>query len=345
MEIWRSIAHGASSAWRTVVGLPGSIGRSTRGLWHFISQTASGADYILSHPFAAAVNSLSLLAGLLTGNMRAAQDAANRVIGLQNGSVGAATVQWVKGQLARLQAWVKGQVWLLNDKIKVAIITADAHAYAMVAADARRWHKAITRARAYAARLAKLTLQTVQRQAASAYDAQLHGRLDLITKVAEDLAGRQPELAGLVKDIATGAVDLLGVEDPLARIALGFALTHLIDRASIDRPIAALTGDLLGPLLGQPKPKDLHGVISDIAQRLGALEANWATFMHDGGPEILQAGKEWASITSILTDAGLLAFFGAMTVDPSRWAADVSAVAGTPVNDAIIAVSGLISRA
>lgn len=345
MGLFRSLMHGAASAWDALVGLPGKVGSAGRGLWSYTKQVASGMDYLLSHPVEGTVNALSMFTGLLTGNIRAAQAAANRVLGIGQGSVGGATVSWVNGRIAWLMAWVRGQVFVLDDKIKVAIITADVHTYQAIQADSRRWHKAVAAARAYARRMARWALQTVQRQASSAYDAALPDRLSLITKVAEDLGVRQPELAALIGDISKGAIDLLGIEDPLARIALGFALNHLIDRAAVDRPIAALVSDLLGPILGQPKPHDLHDVISDIAKRLAALEGNWATFMADGGPEVLQAGREWAGITSILADAGLLAFFGAMTTDPTRWAADVSAVAGAPVNDAIIAVSGVLSRA
>lgn len=344
MGVFRSIGHWASNAWQSLLGLPSSAGRYGRDIWHFISATANGADYMLSHPFEATVNTLSLLGGLITGNMRAASSAANRLIGVQQGQVGPATQRWVIGLVGKLRAWVVGEVWLLNDKIKVAIITADSHAWQMVHQELIRRRKAVALERARRERADRHVLQTVQREAASGYAAGLPDRGGLVKELADLIASRNPAVKGLTSDLVRGLLDLLAVDDPLARIALGIVVNHLIDRVAVDKPIAALLGDLAGPLLGQPQPHDLHDVIQDLAKRIGAIEGWQATFMADGGPEILQAGKEWASITSLAVDAGLLAFFGAMTVEPERWAADVSGALAAPVNDTIAAASGLLSR-
>lgn len=344
MKWWEDITGFGKYLWQGALNLPTAIKQWGTDAWRFTNKVAQGFDYFVTHPMESTVGTLQLLAELLTGNIRAANQTAGRLEGFIGQNVGGATRSWVLRLYRQLVASLDQTASQLATRIAQRYMQARAYAARLVALDRRAWRHALAQLRAQLLRSIRATHQQIEREAASAYDAQLPDRLTLVTRLTELLAGRQPELRGATSLVARAVIDLLGVDDPLARIALGFAIRDLVDKAAIDAPIAALVRDLAGPLLGEPKPRDLHDVISQIAQRLEALESWQATFMADGGPEILQAGKDWSALTGIATDAALLGFFGLMTTDPTGWAREVAAVAGTPVNDAIIATAGLLSR-
>lgn len=344
MNWWRSIAHFGSGLWQGLLNLPGNVKNAATGLWHFTNQVAQGFDYVLSHPLESLSGTVQIIGDLLTGNLRAANQMAGRIEGFVHSTVPQVTRAWVMRLYRQLAAALDATEAQLARLIATTRAAAETYARHQVRLEVRARQRAITAEHGQMMAQVRAALQTVQREAASAYDGHLPGRLDAIDRLAGLLAGRQPELAGLLRLVSRGVLDLLGVEDPLARLALGFVIRRLADNAAIDRPIAALIGELAGPLLGDPRPRDLHGVIADIALRLDALEGWQQTFMADGGPEILQAGQGWASITSLTADSALLAFFGLMTADPAAWAASITDTVAAPVNDAMIAISGLISR-
>lgn len=199
------------------------------------------------------------------------------------------------------------------------------------------------RSEAYTRARVQWALGLIQKSAASGYAATLKGRQDVLVRLADDIVTRDPLIRGLVSDVIKGILDLATVEDPILRIGLGFILREIINRLGIDKAMGELLDALLADILGHKQPDNLHDVIMSIGNRLNALEGQWQQFMEDGGPEILQAGKEWKAITSLLADAGLAAFFGAMVADPRAWANDITATAEPVINSAIAGFSDIMS--
>jgi len=126
---------------------------------------------------------------------------------------------------------------------------------------------------------------------------------------------------------------LLSVDDPIARITIGFLIKEVIDRLGIDKALGALIHNLLAPLLGQPVPHDLHDVIADLSARMIADETQWAQFFDDGGSQVEQAGKDWRNITGPVSSVAIVAFTAAAVADPSVWAKDIADTVGRVVND------------
>lgn len=187
-------------------------------------------------------------------------------------------------------------------------------------------------------------LATVQQQAATAYNAGLHDRLGVVGGILEDIAGHTPIIKDAVELALKSLVDVENVDDPVLRYILNKAIDEIVNNAEVDRAAGNLAQSLLGPLLGQPKAKGLHDVVADISTRLGALEAQWATFMRDGGPEVEQAGSEWKAVTGIIVNAGFLGMTGLAMADPAAWAAGISDTIGTAGNDALGGIVDLIGN-
>lgn len=188
-------------------------------------------------------------------------------------------------------------------------------------------------------------LATVQTEAASGYKAGNSQRMGAINKLIDELANHNPAVKGLVSDLVKLIVDILGAENPVERAAITFLLTQIIDKLGIDKVAGTLLSALLGDLIGNPNPGNLHDVTKDLASRISTLENQWSDYMADGGPELHQAGHEWKALSSLTADAALLAFFGFAVVNPDAWAKDVAGTAGALVNGTIGGVSTLIRKA
>ena len=152
---------------------------------------------------------------------------------------------------------------------------------------------------------------------------------------------RNPELRDMVGVAIKAILDLVSVDDPLARIALGFVIRDLIDKLGVDKLVGNLIQDLLAPILGEPKPRNLHAVIADMGQRLVAAESFEETFTADGGSEVEQAGRLWRDITQPAAAAAIVAFTATAIVNPDGWAKTITAIAGTPANDLVTATANL----
>lgn len=210
------------------------------------------------------------------------------------------------------------------------------------------WHRdwrLHQRAAAYARQQDKALHQLIEREAASGYRAQYQGRLVAITGILGHLISRVPFLRDIIGKIIGGVIDLAGVEDPVARWVLTVLMTRVVGRLGVDKAAGQFAQDLLTPILGQPKPRDIHDVINDISQRMNAMERQWARFFADGGSQVEQAGKEWQAVTGPLADVALLAFFGAAVNDPARWAKDVQGTIGRPLEAVLGATADLIKKA
>jgi hypothetical protein len=264
---------------------------------------------------------------------------------------------WIFGHyVAPIRPWVRKLLAALRQRIAYLFALAYLHMHVLyvrgrkytqylVGVERRRRIRDFKRSEAYTRQQVKLALQTVQREAASGYRTGFRDRLSLIARLAELAGVRNPVVSGLVKTVVTGIIDLIGVENPVARIALGFIIKRIIGKIGIDAPIGQLIDRLAAPLLGNPKPRNLHDVIMDLSGRIGSVEQQWAQFMEDGGPELLQAGREWKGITSVLGNVALLAFTAQLATDPDAWAREVAGALGDPVNAVMSGMADLIGKA
>lgn len=253
-------------------------------------------------------------------------------------------VRMLLARIAALQRWTAAQLlalrilmmWLyLAARLYARQLTAAEHK-AMVTAVAREHHQMLAGLRA--------TLAEVQKEAASGYNSGTPDRKSVIQKLLQDLAVTNPAVKGLVSDLVGLVIDVETIDNPVIRFLASKLLAQIIDRLGVDKVIGNLLGRLLQPLMGQPRAAGLYDVTKDVAQRLTALEAQWAEFMTDGGPEVEQAGREWKDIASLATDVGLLAFLGLAVADPAAWATGIADTVGPVANGAMTGVADLLGK-
>lgn len=344
MGIIKTVLGWATGAWNALTGGLANPVQALTALWHYISSVHDVLAWLAATPVLRFFR--SVLANLTAIGL--ALDALRDLLGRLPTWIWVHQVLPVKVQLTNriiaLTAWAVLQFYFVHQLIEQRYQQALAYTRLQVGIERAARIKA-DRAEA-AARVAgdKATLATVQQEAASAYNAGLHARLGLIGQIVDDIAGHTPVIKQLVTLLLRYLVDIENIDDPALRWLLNKAITELVNNASIDRAAGDLAQGLLGPIIGQPRPRDLHGVVLDIAARLSALETDWAQFMKDGGPEVEQAGEQWKEITGVIADVGLLAFIGQAAVNPTAWAAEVSGTIGVVADGAVTGIVDLIGR-
>lgn len=342
MNWWDSVVNWAKSAWGGISGAVGSAGGALGGIWRYITSLATALQYMMSHPITGIVNALAMFAGLVTGNLHDAGLSARRAIGWYDQNRLNPTKQWVTRQFNVVYALLASDLKMLIRTILDYYGRAKAYALVLVKEEQKDRIAGDQRSEAYTRQQVKLALALIQKEAASGYALTLQQRMSLITRLADVIVTRNPLVKDAMSIIIRGLLDILAIDNPLARLALGFAITQVVDRLGLDKVAGTLLRDLMAPILHDSAPSNLHDVIEQIGLRLNAQEAQWAQFMADGGPEILQAGEQWRDITGLATDAALLAFLGLAVADPRAWARDVAAVAGPVVGGAVAGVTAVL---
>lgn len=345
MGIIKTVLGWAGSAWAALFGAGTNPVDALTKLWHYVTSVHDVLAWLAGIPILRFIRAVLLDLLTLGQALTAIRDALRR---LPNW-IWAHEVNPVKvaltNRIIALTAWAVLQFYFTHQLIEQRYQQALAYARALVAAERAQRIRA-DQAEAAARVLGdKVTLATVQQEAASAYNAGLHERLGLIGSIVDDIAGHTPLVKDAVIILLRGLVDLENIDDPLLRFLLNKAITEVVNNAAIDRAAGELAQGLLGPLIGQPKPRDLHGVIADVVARLAALETDWAKFMKSGGPEVEQAGEEWKEITGVLVDVGFLGFVALAVTDPVAWAAGVSDSIGVVADGALTGIVDLINRA
>jgi hypothetical protein len=245
--------------------------------------------------------------------------------------------QYVKA-IAQLKRDVRRLVRLIY--VTTATVLAVALRAVRMERDARV--HAVKLAEAKAAREDRMLHQTIEREAASAYQIQRDTRTALIVRLLEFAVTRNPELRDIIGVAIKAVLDLATIDDPVARLALGFVIRDLVDKLGVDKLIGNLVRDLLTPILGEPKPRNLHAVIADMGARLVTAEGFEATFTADGGSEVEQAGRLWRDLTNPAAAAGIVAFTAAAIIDPNGWARTITELVGTPANALITDTANLL---
>jgi len=252
---------------------------------------------------------------------------------------------YINRQIAQL----KHQMILLIDVVYSAVFKMYSQAVAvasvMVTRERSQRQAAVAQAEAQARNLVRVLHSTIEAEAASAYRGGYPGRVSAITTLIRVIESNDPVMAALTKRLIGLVLDLASIDNPIARLVIGFVLRRIINGLGIEKPLGNLISDLLNPILADVRPHDLHGVILDISARLAAMEGQWSTFFADGGSQVEQAGQEWQKITSAAGDLAILGFIGEAAANPQGWATALNDTVGATIDATASAVAALIGKA
>lgn len=340
MNWFRSLIGLGGKAWGAISGAGGEAASIGTGLWRMVRQTGQGLTDIITHPLTNAMNAVANVLTAASGDGIAFLRALLRVEPHVNLTMIRPLRLQFGRQLAALRARISYLIGLVYAYVNARITATRHYAWSLVHHERIARRRADRRQEAFTRRHVRWSLALVQREAASGYALTNHQRLGIIGTLADAIVNRNPVVRDIVGRLVQGATDLAEIDDPVLRIALGFIVKELIKRLGVDKAMGVMLDDLLGPLVGQARPRNLHDVIEAIGTRLDALEGQWVTFYKDGGAQILQAGQEWKGITGLTADLGMALFLGLMVADPAGWAAEVADVVGPVVGGAVDAVNG-----
>ena len=215
--------------------------------------------------------------------------------------------------------------------------TGDADSRQQAAAGIKALDDQLTASLANVLKYAQSLPGLIDTRAANGYDPTLRARATLLTRLLDTVAAHNPAVAGLVSDLAKYAIDLAGIDDPIARIAAQLLLKQVIDRLGVDTALQAMLSDLLGGIFGGGQPKTLQDVTADIGNRLDALEAGQAALA-----PLAPEADNLHELGTVIFDAALLAYLVAAVADPAGTADDTQAVLAVTVDPLLTPVRSLL---
>lgn len=118
--------------------------------------------------------------------------------------------------------------------------------------------------------------QTINMEAATGYQSTAQDRKSTIQKAASDIVSDLPIIKSIVGRIVGLALDLIEIDQPELRLLLGFVLKELINHLGVEQAAGAALSALVGPILGEAPPRNLHDTIARLGQDNNA-NANWIT--------------------------------------------------------------------
>lgn len=232
-----------------------------------------------------------------------------------------------------LQTWTAAYVQKVLTPLKAAV-------WALQAAVWRIQHILIPQ-------VIKYIFQTINQEAATGYASTADERKSAIQQAAQDIVSDLPIVKEIVGRLVTIALDLVEIDNPLLRIALGWLLKELINHLGVEDAAGAAFAALLQPLLGQAPPKNLHDTIVALANDNNA-NAQWIA--NEGQPLItdLAADQRIGQVaTEVLGGALGVAGLVLMARDPQRAGTIMVDVmkAGLPVLAAVSLGTGQVVQA
>lgn len=245
-------------------------------------------------------------------------------------------------QITALRAWIFGQLKDVYYILAFTITVLRSQLTMLIRAETMARIKAIAHAEALAKQEVRALHQAIEREAASAYRSGNAGHLSAISILGDAISAAEPTVKHLVGRIVQYAIDLAEVDNPLIRFVAVKLLSYLIDKLGIDKIAGDMLSSLVVPVGHLGAPNGLPEVVTAICGRLAGLEKWNATFMADGGPEIIHAGEQWRNIDSPVVSLTLLGLFTSMVVTPDQWATVMSDTIGTVVSDTITSVADMI---
>lgn len=202
----------------------------------------------------------------------------------------------------------------------------------------------LTALRAYVNTVRKAIIKQVDDEASAGYRAGSTEHQTLIGRVLDLLVTHDPAVKALVSRLAGMILDLIELDQPELRIAASLIVRELVNHFGIDTVLGRLLHDVMSPLIGGAPPATLTDTVTDVCQRLDALEGFRTTFAEDGGQDLLDLGKFLESLNSAGMDAAMVAFLAAAAIDPVATASgtvDAAEPLATAAADALKALLGL----
>lgn len=342
MGFFSTLLSWAKSVWNALGTAAGDVTGALEKLWHYITSVHDFFAWLAGFPMLDLFRGLVNYARDIGIAYTALLKMAARIGAWINLHLILPWVRYLQRQIANLAAKETRDVrMLIADDIE-GLRQAEAYTDHLTAIEHRAMLAAVAAEHAQMLAQIKALHQAIESEAASGYSGGQHDRISDIAGVLDDIAARNPAVRAIIGALVKDALDLVGVENPLARITIGLLLKQVITRTGVDAAAAGLVERLLGAAAAEGHPKTLHDVIRALDARLTAVEGQWAEFMKHGGPEIIQAGEDWKSITGLLGDGAILATFGLSVADPRAWATGISDTLGVVTADTIKAVSGLL---
>ncbi len=341
MSVWDTVRHWASTAWHDFTGAVSDPVTAFQSLWKFVSTVNTTQQWLMRFPLWRQLVTMADVVQQLVNAVRMIGDALDRIGAFVRQEITEPLRRQLLAVIRADRARERRDVWVLQSLIWRVQQWLVAYVIRGLAVERSNRRSAVAAARRYAAAVAAAALAAVQREATTAYATGLKGRLSVVERIIEDLAGRNPLVKDVESKAITAIIDLASIEDPALKLLIGFLVNRIVASAGTDTVAGDLLKRLVGPLVEDTRPKTLYGVIKDVSARLGALEQQQQQFMADGGPEVENAGRQWNAITSLAADAAILAFTGQAVIDPAAWAAEITTVAGGPANDILTGIVNL----
>lgn len=311
------------------------------GIWHWVNGVASGIGHFIGGPIAGALKAIQVALKDIAEAYLDFITAVGRVVFFVEYHIVKVLRDWVVNQFRQQAAKEARDVRFLVGLISATVQYVLVYAVRMVRAETSARRADVQHAETRALREVRALHHTIEREAESGYRVERDARTNLVIRLLDFAVIRDPLLRDLVGTIVTGLLDLVSIDDPVGRLIAGFLIRQVIDRLGIDKAVGVLIRDLAGPLLGNPKPRNLHDVIMDMSSRMLAIESQQATFMEDGGAQVLQAGKDWRDITGVIGNAAVLAFTVQAVTAPDLWAREISDTIGAVANDTLTKAAAL----
>lgn len=117
---------------------------------------------------------------------------------------------------------------------------------------------------------------TVNMEAATGYASTAQDRKNNIIKAAEDIVSDLPIIKSIIGRLVGLALDLIEIDQPELRILLGFVIKELINKLGVQQAAGAALNALIGPILGEAPPRNLHDTIARLGSDNNA-NAEWIT--------------------------------------------------------------------
>ena len=308
----------------------------------YIDSIAHGIKEFITQPLKEFVKAVEAHAGILKWLIPLQWRVAYQLAAWVINDVERKLISIIMRYVDQLKAWTFKQLQDVYYVLAVAIATLRAQVIMLVRAEVKSRVRDVKRAEAQAKAEVKALHHLIEREAATGYHSGNPGHLSAVSALGDAISAAEPVVRVVVERVIRYAIDLAEVDNPLLRFLATKLLSYVIRRLGIGKVAGEMLSSLVNPVAHMGAPRGLAEVVTMLCGRLNALEQFNATFMADGGPEILQAGNQWREIDSPATTIALAGFFGAMVADPNDWATVLADTIGTVVTDTISGAAKLM---